>query len=940
TTATPAAAEPGASDAEIQAKVLGVVSEVTGYPPDMLDLDLDLEADLGIDTVKQAETFAAVREAYGIERDPNLQLRDFPTLAHVIQFVVDRLPKAEAVTSPTPTAAAASTTSPDASAGASGGGITRRVPIAVLRPPLSVCKPTGVALGAGRRVAVMGDRGALGSSLVDALRARGVEVLVIEGDPTVEALSERLAPGRVDGIYWLTGVDPHEPIERLSAEAFDARSRRDASLLHAALHARVRGDDPAPFLVAATAMGGRHGFDEAGPRSPLAGAVVGLAKAYQREQPDTLVKAVDFEPGAAAADVAEALIEETLRDPGSVEIGRTPGRRHAISVREQARTASADGLVLGSDTVYVVTGAAGSIVSAIVADLARTGGTFHLLDLAPAPDPADPDLRALTEDRDGLKRRIFERLKAGGERGTPAQVERELARLERAAAAVSAIAAIEAAGGQARYVSVDLRDGAAVRAALEGIDRVDVLLHAAGLEISRRVADKSPEEFDLVFGVKARGWHHLLSAIGDRPLRSAVVFSSIAGRFGNVGQTDYAAANELLARSVAELARRRGIVGLALDWTAWAEIGMASRGSIPTTMAAAGIDMLPPTLGIPVVRDELTAGTRGEVVVGQRLGVLLAELDPTGGLDPAALGDAPRGPLSAAVRGMGLHGGLELDTTLDPAEQPFLFDHRIDGTAVLPGVMGLEGFGEAATLLLPDLAVATMEDVEFLAPFKFYRDQPRPVTVRATLRADGDDVRADCVLIGRRELVGHDHERVTEHFRASVRLRPAGGSAAPVGEAPPAPDGSVVEAADIYRVYFHGPTYQVLEQAWRAGGRVIGRMRAELPANHRPDSARTAFDPRLVELCFQTAGVWEIGTSGRMGLPHHIDRVVFHSPGVRPRGPIHAVVTPRDGGDGFDAHVIDGAGARLVELWGYRTAELPDPLDQERVAPLRAAMKG
>ena len=58
----------------------------------MLDLDLDLEADLGVDTVKQAEMFAAIREAYNIPRDPNLKLRDSPTLAHVIQFVYDRRP--------------------------------------------------------------------------------------------------------------------------------------------------------------------------------------------------------------------------------------------------------------------------------------------------------------------------------------------------------------------------------------------------------------------------------------------------------------------------------------------------------------------------------------------------------------------------------------------------------------------------------------------------------------------------------------------------------------------------------------------------------------------------------------------------------------------------------------------------------------------------------
>ena len=63
---------------------------MTGYPAELLDLDLDLEADLGVDTVKQAEVFAAVRERFGVARDENLQLRDFPTLTHVIGWVRDK----------------------------------------------------------------------------------------------------------------------------------------------------------------------------------------------------------------------------------------------------------------------------------------------------------------------------------------------------------------------------------------------------------------------------------------------------------------------------------------------------------------------------------------------------------------------------------------------------------------------------------------------------------------------------------------------------------------------------------------------------------------------------------------------------------------------------------------------------------------------------------
>ena len=79
--------------------VTAIIAEMTGYPADLLDPDLDLEADLGVDTVKQAEVFAAVREHYQLERDDNLQLRDFPTLRHVATWVRDRT----GTTAPPPT---------------------------------------------------------------------------------------------------------------------------------------------------------------------------------------------------------------------------------------------------------------------------------------------------------------------------------------------------------------------------------------------------------------------------------------------------------------------------------------------------------------------------------------------------------------------------------------------------------------------------------------------------------------------------------------------------------------------------------------------------------------------------------------------------------------------------------------------------------------------
>ena len=86
----PAGPTPPGPDAVLDT-VTGIVAEMTGYPADLLDPDLDLEADLGVDTVKQAEVFAAVRAQWNLDRDDTLQLREFPTLNHVAGWVRGKL---------------------------------------------------------------------------------------------------------------------------------------------------------------------------------------------------------------------------------------------------------------------------------------------------------------------------------------------------------------------------------------------------------------------------------------------------------------------------------------------------------------------------------------------------------------------------------------------------------------------------------------------------------------------------------------------------------------------------------------------------------------------------------------------------------------------------------------------------------------------------------
>ena len=187
---------------------------------------------------------------------------------------------------------------------------------------------------------------------------------------------------------------------------------------------------------------------------------------------------------------------------------------------------------------------------------------------------------------------------------------------------------------------------------------------------------------------------------------------------------------------------------------------------------------------------------------------------------------------------MGLYNGLTIEATLDPKAQPFLHDHQIDGTPVLPGVMGIEAFAEAALSVLPGWHVKAIEDVNFLAPFKFYRHERRTVTVEATLRSQDHEMVADCRMVGRRALPNQSEPQITTHFTALVRLsKLAPGSKVSAG--PNSQIEPLIEAADVYRLYFHGPAYQVIEKAWWDGKRMIGLLAKNLPDNHRPSNLPT-----------------------------------------------------------------------------------------------------
>jgi NADP-dependent 3-hydroxy acid dehydrogenase YdfG/acyl carrier protein/3-hydroxymyristoyl/3-hydroxydecanoyl-(acyl carrier protein) dehydratase len=944
----------GGRDDEIKAYVLSVVAEKTGYPVEMLDLELDLEGDLGIDTVKQAEVFATIRTHFGIPRREDLRLADYNTLEKVIGFMADALapaPVEPEPPAPEPVAAEAAPEAPAVSAEPTEPvAIRRRVPVAVLRPRIELCEPTGIELGPESRVLIVADGGKVADSLARRLRGRKAQVLVAREDAVAQA-SAWAAEAPLTGVYFLRGLESPSSLADLTVEAWE--SERTNSLEN--LASLLREQTTLQFLVVATRMGGLHGV--LGAAQPLNGLLTGFAKAVAMERPGLRVKAVDFEADLADSPLAARLVDETLSDPAVVEVGWEAEQRFTLVLQDQMVTAPARAVESGS--VFLVSGGTGGITAPIVADLARrTQGKFYLTGRTQLTDRNDPDLAHLKEDRAGLKKALAERMSQAGAKVTPAQVERRVAELERSAAAWEAIGAVEAAGGAATYLAGDVSDAASVAALVQQVldreGRVDVLIHAAGQDRSRKLENKSAEEFRGIVNVKAGGFLNLWRALAERGRlpRQVVAFTSVAGRFGNSGQTDYAAANDAVSKMIHAIRREHPQVqATAIDWGAWAEVGMASRGFIPELMQRAGIEMMAPEQAAPLVFAELTGGQGGEVVLSGKLGALEAQSSPTGGLNVERANQAltegnPIHVMLSRATGLSLTEGVLLEAELHP-DEPFLRDHALNGIPLLPGVMGIEGFSIAAQHVSSVLGSAKggfrvdeLEDVHFLAPFKLYRNQSRRITWKAQVVREVGGLVAHVRLESTLALKTRPDE-VVQHFSGKVHLAPVQVALESAIVAPPVWNGAyTVQPEDIYKLYFHGPAFQVLDGVQRSGDSVLGKLNKNLPGLTSEEN-RMVSTPVLVELCLQTAGIWEVGATGTLALPRSIGCLKLYR--TRVNGvPIFAEVVPtrdENGALSFDARVVDAKGHLYLELNNYRTVPLPYSVESDLLSPLKGLME-
>jgi NAD(P)-dependent dehydrogenase (short-subunit alcohol dehydrogenase family) len=344
-------------------------------------------------------------------------------------------------------------------------------------------------------------------------------------------------------------------------------------------------------------MGGAFGYGRNGLGRAGQGGAAGLLRSLSKERPEVHVRAVDLDPAADPRRLAAQLVEEILSTGGPVEVGYAGEERRELAIVPAPLEAAEAASGLDAGSVVLVTGGARGIAAHLSVGLARRFGcALELVGRSPSPDGEDPPELADAADERALKQRLIELSPSA----RPAEIERRMREVLAAREIRSTLAAIHAAGGRARYHSSDVREPAAFGAVIEEIygvhGRVDVAIHAAGLIEDKLLVHKTEESFERVFDTKVSGALTLVERL--RPdTRLVIFFSSAAGIYGNAGQTDYAAANDVLDRLALHLAESGPMRAISVAWGPWDSAGMVSP-ELRREYARRGIGLIPLDVGV------------------------------------------------------------------------------------------------------------------------------------------------------------------------------------------------------------------------------------------------------------------------------------------------------------------------------------------------------
>jgi NAD(P)-dependent dehydrogenase (short-subunit alcohol dehydrogenase family) len=674
--------------------------------------------------------------------------------------------------------------------------------------------------------------------------------------------------GSVTGIIHLAPVTPFSQVTTL--EQWRTYTACHAKSLYYLVHHCCQSETPTKppalkYVVSASLLGGYFGR-QGNPITGLGtgGAANGFLKTLAAELPEIKVKTVDFEPSFPPEMMAQFVLQEMVLSPSRIEVGYAQGQRIIFETiaasLPQNRPIQCQP---EKDWVVLVTGGARGITAEVMMDLASLGLTLVIMGRSPYPVEEATNTKNI-ENVAQLRRIFLEEARSQGPSKTPVQIERQIQHLLGQRTIRENLDRFQELGAKVEYLTVDVKNAQKFQAAIQGIyeryGRLDGIIHGAGIIEDKLIVDKVPESFERVFDTKVDSSFIITQSVQPDSLKLLVLFSSVAGRYGNRGQSDYAAANEVINRMAWQLDTLwPNTRVVAINWGPWDTTGMASE-DIKRQFIDRGVIPIDLKGGCQFFAQELRYGQKGETEVMAGVGPWEAYEQQMANRHQPAQTTVSTPLMFVCPQKLQLQADstVTLDHSLSLENDPYLRDHCIDGQLVLPAAGALEWLAEFVQVAWPDWIVTGVQDLRLFKGLVLAADSSKIIQLkaRASTHADAGSLQVIAEIV--------DPQKNIPFYRGIIELQP---------QLPPAPQmwetplnsGQTLDPSQAYQQYlFHGKCFQLLEGISQVSPQGIdAQIRNSDPlawfgtkTGVDRSAARWLFDPGVIDLAPQLAIIW------------------------------------------------------------------------------------
>lgn len=872
-----AAIEPGPAQVtdnrSIEKTLLSVVSDLTGYPTETLNLDMEIEADLGIDSIKRVEILSTVEEQMPTlpQVAPEI-MGSLKTLRQITDYLAN-----EAQRQPTDTQTVKLSEEDHLDVSAAKTDLSLKSPAEHLSAPPQRCSITlnkipfspgpELNLDSNHKVLITDNHTPLINAMENALAAKGLATERISWQALSSTATQPIALAPCCGLIL---IPQPEWGRTLSDDDFlkqgFALCRQAASGLAAA------SENGGAFLASISYIDGGFGFKGEDITAPLQGGLSGLIKTAHAEWPSVICRAFDIAPAWQDVDeLAKRLVKELttpdLSNP--VEIGLDPvlgNDARWIPSLEAVALKEADnaGLNLSSGDVVVITGGGRGVTAEAALALAREiRPTMVIMGRSPQPTSEPEWLTGLTGDA-AIKKAIVKNEFEDGN-ATPKEIATLFNRYMGNRELRQNLNQLKAYCHALAYFSVDVRQAEAVNSVLNTVRSeygdIKAIIHGAGVIEDKHICDKTSAQFARVFDTKVKGLQSLLEATASDSIMHLVLFSSVTARMGNAGQVDYAMANEVLNKTAQQLATGNpDCRTISINWGPW-DGGMVG-SSLKNEFKRRNIDLLPLQAGAEAMVKEMTNPTtpgHAEVVIG-------TVLTP---LQHQSTTDASQ-PQKRAMQKSPPTFSTTFSREISLADYPILGDHRLGGKPVVPLALMTEWFAHGALHANPGLQLLGLDDMRVLKGIRLETDKRLIRLLAGKTTANGRIFEVDLELRN-----GNNGQNEVVHTSAKAIL-------ADRLEQPPlfslpsiAPNDRFPFTIDeIYeKILFHGEQLRGISKIMGLSDQIMIARIQPAPAPNtwikEPLRSHWIADPLVLDCAFQMATIWCHEKVGVVSLPSY-----------------------------------------------------------------------